>query len=195
MNKKVREILTSTLALLGLLAARSSFADHYVVPSGSMEGTLMPGDRVLVDKRAYGLRVPFTLVKLTAGDAVERGDVVVFDSREDGTRLIKRVVAVGGDLVEVHDGHVAINGHSLASAPDADAERFGARTVRLDLGAGGGPDLAPVRVPQGQVFVLGDHRGNSRDSRFFGFVPAADVYARAASVYYRSDEGFVWKRL
>jgi signal peptidase I len=192
MKTNAREIARTAGALMLLLVARSSFADHYVVPSGSMEGTLMPGDRVLVDKRAYGLRVPFTLTKLVDGDRPARGDIVVFDSREDGTRLIKRVVAVGGDVLEVRRGHVFIDGRALGAG---EHESFGARTAELELDHGGGPDLAPVVVPPGQVFVLGDHRGNSRDSRFFGFVPTSDIYARASRVYYRSNDGFVWKSL
>jgi signal peptidase I len=75
-----------------------------------MEQTLQPGDRVVVDKRAYGLRIPFTLVKVVPGEPPARGDVIVFDAPDDGTRLIKRIVAVGGDLLEVRDGHVFING-------------------------------------------------------------------------------------
>ena len=169
--------------IFALLAARSSFADHYVVPSGSMERTLFPGDRVVVDKRAYGLRVPFTLLKIIPGDAPARGDVIVFDAPDDGTRLIKRIVAVGGDRLEVHGGHVLING--LPSDKKA----------TLELRQGGGPDVAPVRVPAGHVFVMGDFRGNSRDSRFFGFVREDEIYAKASRVYYRSGEGLVWKPL
>jgi signal peptidase I len=108
--KAIRNNLGFILFMLGLLVTRASLADHYVVPTGSMEPALMPGDRVVVDKRAYGLRVPFTVVHLTAGDAPARGDVVVFDAPDDGTRLIKRIVAVGGDLLEVRDGHVMVNG-------------------------------------------------------------------------------------
>ena len=171
------------LFLFAMLAARSSFADHYVVPSGSMERTLFPGDRVLVDKQAYGLRIPFTLVKVTAGESAARGDVVVFDAPDDGTRLIKRVVAVGGDRLEVRGGHVFVNGL-----------RGDARAV-LELRLGGGPDVAPVRVPAGHLFVMGDFRGNSRDSRYFGFVKEDRIYAKASGVYYRSGEGFVWKPL
>ncbi len=106
----LRQNLGFILFLLGLLIARSSFADHYVVPSGSMEHALHPGDRVFVDKRAYGWRVPFTLTRIAAGDAPARGDVVVFDAPDDGTRLIKRIVAVGGDVLEVRDGHALVNG-------------------------------------------------------------------------------------
>jgi signal peptidase I len=178
MKKFLREYLSFALMVLGLFAARSSLADHYLVPSGSMERTLIPGDRVVVDKQAYGLRVPFTLVRVGEAAAPRRGDVVVFDSPADGTRLIKRIVAVGGDLLEVRNGRVLING-TPEDRP-------------LDLRYGGGPDLAPTRIPAGQVFVLGDSRGNSRDSRFFGAVPEREIYAKAVRVYYRSDAGFVW---
>ena len=85
--------------VIGILSARSTLADHYYVPSGSMEHTLVAGDRVVVDKRAYGLRVPFTTWQLTNGAPVARGDVVIFDSPRDGKRLIKRIVAVGGVYV------------------------------------------------------------------------------------------------
>jgi signal peptidase I len=180
MKKWIREYLPFALMMLGLLAARSSLADHYLVPSGSMERTLVPGDRVVVDKQAYGLRVPLTLVRLGSGAAPGRGDIVVFDSPADGTRLIKRVVAIGGDVVEVRAGRVFINGapHDPVAHPDL---RFG-----------GGPDLAPTRIPAGAVYVLGDSRGNSHDSRFFGGVRETEIYAKAVRVYYRAEEGFVW---
>lgn len=181
--KWLRENSVFLLFMFALLTARSSFADHYVVPSGSMEQTLFPGDRVVVDKQAYGLRVPFTLVKFIDGAAPARGEVIIFDAPGDGTRLIKRIVAVGGDLLEVRRGHVFIDGLP------------GDTSAALEMGSGGGPDVAPVRVPAGHVFAMGDSRGNSRDSRFFGFVREDQIYARAARVYYRSGEGFVWKQL
>ena len=88
------------LLILFLLAGRSSLADHYYVPSGSMEYTLMAGDRVVVNKTAYGLRIPFTKVDVVATGRAQAGDIAVFDSPENGKLLIKRIVAVGGDLVE-----------------------------------------------------------------------------------------------
>lgn len=194
MKQRIREYLPVALAVLCLFAARSSLADHYVVPSGSMEYTLLPGDRVLVDKHAYGWRVPFTLVKLGAGSPPARGDVVVFDSPVDGTRLIKRVAAVADDVIEVRGGHAWINGKPLATAPD-DTERFDGRLATLNLGFGGGANLAPTRVPPGKVLVLGDARGNSHDSRYFGFVHADAIYAKAARVYFRRGQGFVWRPL
>jgi signal peptidase I len=195
MKRRIREYLPLVLVALCLLAARSSLADHYIVPSGSMERTLLPGDRVIVDKRAYGLRVPFTLTKLTAGSHPARGDIVIFDSPADHLRLIKRIVAVGGDVLMVRNGHVFINGVSQAEAGNPSMERFAGHDVALDLEFGGGPDLPPTRVPAGEVFVMGDARGNSKDSRFFGFVHEHEIYARALRVYFRSGNGFVWKPL
>ena len=184
-----------TAAVLLLLGAfRASFANHYVVPSGSMEPTLEPGDRVLVDMRAHGWRIPMTTLHLTHGQPVQRGEVVIFDSPRDGVRLIKRVVAVGGDTVEVRDGHLRINGQWLSNGRGSE-ERFAARTATLDLDDGGGPDVASMQVPQGQLLMMGDHRGNSLDGRYFGLVPEDKVYGRATAVFWRSGHAFVWKAL
>ena len=79
-RRLLRENASLVLMLVGLLAVRSTVADHYYVPSGSMEPTLLPGDRVVVDKRSYGLRVPFTDLSVTRGEPVRRGEVVIFDS-------------------------------------------------------------------------------------------------------------------
>ena len=191
MKKTIRELAWIALLVTGVLAARSSLADHYYVPSGSMEHTLYPGDRVIVDKLAYGLRVPFTRIELHEGSEVGRGDVVIFDSPADGTRLIKRIVGVAGDRVSVRDGRVAINGTPSGFLADSAFERFGSRVVHLNLDSGGGPNLDVV-IPAGQVLAIGDHRGNSRDSRYFGFVAEDAVYARAIAVYWRRNEGPVW---
>ncbi|MEL7187852.1 MAG: signal peptidase I, partial [Pseudomonadota bacterium] len=114
MRRILRETLVLALLVTGILAGRSTLADHYYVPSGSMENTLFAGDRVFVDKRAYGFRIPFTNIALTDGDPVRRGDVVIFDSPQSGKRLIKRIVAVGGDEVLIDSGHLSINGKRLA---------------------------------------------------------------------------------
>jgi len=158
-----------------------------------MQPTLQPGDRVAVDMRAYGLRLPFTPVRLLATGQPQRGDVAVFDSPADGTRLIKRVVAVAGDRVQLHDGYLSINGQPLQHA--LAGELFGNKQVSLDLEEGGGPDIAGITIPAGKLLVLGDHRGNSFDGRFFGFVDAGKVYGRAVAIYYRRGDGFEWKHL
>lgn len=184
------------LVMIVLLAvARTSFANHYSVPSGSMEPTLQVGDRVVADMSAYGLRVPYTDIEIVPRGTPQRGDIVLLKSPVDGVRLIKRVVAVGGDEVSLVDGRLSIDGRPLAVSEDGEVERFGDRDVRLDLNDGGGPDVPYLRIPQGQVLLVGDHRGNSRDGREFGLVPARKLYARAVAVYYRSGEGLVWKKL
>jgi signal peptidase I len=184
------------LVMLGLLAAaRDSLANHYQVPSGSMQPTLEPGDRVVVDMRAYGLRLPFTSVELLHTGAPQRGEVAVFNSPQDGTRLIKRIAAVGGDRVDLFNGHLSINGQPLSQAGLGEVEDFGRILARLDLGQGGGPDITGLTVPVGKVLMLGDHRGNSADGRYFGLVEANALYGKATRVYYRRGEGFTWQAL
>ncbi|HEX7080003.1 MAG TPA: signal peptidase I [Gammaproteobacteria bacterium] len=185
----------SLVILLALLTgARSSLADHYYVPSGSMEYALIPGDRVIVDKTAYGLRIPFTTIDLFGSRSPERGDVAVFDSPRDGTRLIKRIVAVGGDVVSVKDGLLTVNGKTVdrRRGPFEAVETIGDTEAILNLDRGGGPDLPPQRVPEGMVLALGDHRGSSLDGRYWGFVDETELYGKAVAVYYRRGEGFTW---
>ena len=173
--------------LVILFAARSSLADHYHVPTGSMEYTIMTGDRVLIDKTAFGLRVPFTPIEITQGGEPGRGDVVIFDSPADGRRLIKRVVAVGGDTITLENGLASINGEA--------GELFATSVAQLNLESGGGPPIAALTIPHGYLLTLGDHRGNSFDSRYFGLVEASSVYGRALGVYYRRNTGLTWQAL
>lgn len=193
-SSKLREYLP-LLVLLGLLfVVRSSFANHYVVPTGSMEGTLVPGDRVVVDMSAYGLRVPYTEIVLLERGSPRPGDVVLLPSPADGVRLIKRVVAVAGDHIVIRNGHLTRNGMPTALDGTSLVEQIGRQRVSVNLLSGGGPDVELV-VPPDHVYVVGDHRGNSLDSRIFGVVPEKSVYALALGVYWRSGEGPVWKDL
>lgn len=189
------DVLPLLAILLLMTVARSSFANHYYVPSGSMEHSLMPGDRVVVDMMAYGLRVPFTDMDIVSRATPKPGDVVVFDSPVDGIRLIKRVVAVGGDTVDLVDGRLTVNGVDLQSDAERDVEVMAGRKARLNLDAGGGPDIRGLVVPRDEVLVLGDHRGESADGRYFGLVPAREFYGRAVAVYWQRGEGFVWTKL
>jgi signal peptidase I len=182
--------LAITLALV--TAARSSLADHYYVPSGSMEYSLLPGDRVIVDKTAYGFRIPLTKIDLFGEMPPRRGDVAVFDSPQDGTRLIKRIVAIGGDTLSLVDGKLTINGVPLGNR---DVEQFGGAKALLNLADGGGPDIVQLSIPRGMVLALGDHRGDSLDGRYFGLIDERELFGRAIAVYYRGAEGFVWRDL
>ena len=194
LHRILREAVVLALLVVGIMAARSTLADHYYVPSGSMDFTLIAGDRVFVDKRAYGIRIPFTDIQLTNGDAVRRGDVVIFDSPRDGKRLIKRIVAVGGDDVLIRDGHLAINGEWLGSPENSEIERMGEKLVQLNLADGGGRVFADT-IEAGMVLAIGDHRGNSVDSRIFGAVNEDDIYGRAVAIYYRRESSFGWHEL
>lgn len=195
LNKLARDWLPSLLLLLFLLVARSTLADHYHVPSGSMENALFPGDHVLVNKAAYGLRIPFTTYVFALQSDPSRGEIVILDSPEDDVRLIKRVVAVGGDRVSLLNGRLTINGRQLASPYDPFIENFGDRKVALNLDEGGGPDIPEMTVPQNHVLLLGDHRGASRDGRWFGTVPVEAIYGRASRVFWRKGEGAGWHEL
>jgi len=187
-----QELFSLAVVLAAVTATRSSLADHYYVPSGSMEYSLIPGDRVFVDKTAYGFRIPLTKVRLFGTRTPERGEIAVFDSPEDGTRLIKRIVAIGGDVVTLVDGRLTINGKPLG---DDQLEHFGSHEARLNLDQGGGPPLHDYKIPPGMVLAIGDHRGNSKDGRFFGPISERELFGRAVGVYYRKGEGFVWKTL
>lgn len=191
-NWWISELISLAVVLAAVTVARSSLADHYYVPSGSMEYSLMPGDRVVVDKTAYGFRVPLTKIDIFGSSTPARGEIAVFDSPQDGTRLIKRIVAIGGDKVTLVDGQLAINGQPLG---DREVEHFGERNALLNLHSGGGPDIAAMDVPPGMVLAMGDHRGNSNDGRFFGLIDERELFGRAVAIYYRRGDGFTWKPL
>jgi signal peptidase I len=186
------ELISLGIVLAAVTVARSSLADHYYVPSGSMEYSLMPGDRVIVDKTAYGVRIPLTKIDMFGAATPHRGDIAVFDSPRDGTRLIKRIVAIGGDTVSLVNGQLTINGQPLG---DKQVEHFGDRNALLDLDDGGGPDIHDLHIPAGKVLAIGDHRGNSLDGRFWGLIDERELFGRAIAIYYRSSDGFVWKPL
>jgi signal peptidase I len=188
----ISELTSLAIVLAAVTAARSSVADHYYVPSGSMEYSLMPGDRVVVNKMSYGFRVPLTKIDIFGSSTPQRGEIAVFDSPEDGTtRLIKRIVAIGGDRVSVVNGQLSINGQALG---DRQVEHFGEREALLNLRSGGGPDFE-IEVPQGMVLAMGDHRGNSNDGRKFGLIDERELFGRAVAIYYRRGDGFTWQPL
>lgn len=196
------------LPVLGILAAKSALADINYVPSGSMKPTILEGDVVVVNKLAYDLKVPFTRHRLAEWSAPARGDIVVCFSPEDGVRLVKRVVALAGDTVELRDDMLLLNGEHLTYAPLAvtaagvrdlkPAELRAALFARETLGESAHSmmvlparparrNFGPVVVPADQCLVLGDNRDNSRDSRYFGFMPVERIVGRAEAVFVSGD--------
>jgi signal peptidase I len=192
----------TALFLLLMFGFRSAWADWVTVPTGSMNPTIVEGDRVLVDKHVFGLRLPFSLTRLTAGRDPQRGEIVVFDSPRDGTSLVKRVIGVPGDVVELDGEALIVNGVRLGYAP-GDASKVTGLLARTQaegpvIFREAGPaaahdiqvlphraamrDFGPVTVPAGQYFMMGDNRDNSGDSRYFGFVPRRNIVGRASRV-------------
>jgi signal peptidase I len=184
-----RELLSLAGFALALFAARSTLADHYIVPTGSMIPTVEIGDRVLVNKIAYALRIPFSDVVVARLRRPERGDVVVLRSPEDGSiTLLKRVVAVPGDQVEVAHGRLRINGQDVPVAAQQSGElieRLGRSKHPVRLTSGGGPYYGPVRLGPDDYLVLGDNRGESHDGRAFGLVEGGSILGKALGVWMR----------
>jgi signal peptidase I len=191
-----RDVTSLLVVCAVVFVARASLADHYRVPTGSMEPTVQVGDHVCVDKLAYGLRIPMSQTYLVRNATPARGDVVVLASPVDGEVLLKRVVAVPGDTVEVADGRIAIDGVAVPTQeePDGRVEELLGRAHGLGTEYGFGRDFGPTRVPQGKVLVLGDNRGNSRDGRYFGWVDRDAILGKAVSVCLRAGRP-VWSAL
>jgi signal peptidase I len=187
-----RDLLSVVVAFAIVLTARSSLADHYYVPTGSMTPTVAVQDRVLVNKLAYSLRLPI-FGHTFSTSSPSRGDVVVLESPEDGITLLKRVVAKPGDRVRVVEGHLELNGTlvPVESRGTHLFERLGARLHPLALDSGGGPDMDLVTVPDDSFLVLGDNRGNSHDGRMFGFVKRQAILGKAVAVFSR-DGSLTW---
>jgi signal peptidase I len=197
-----REYRTALLFLVLMLCFRSAWADWVTVPTGSMNPTVLEGDRLLVDKHVFGLRIPFTLTHLTAGQNPVRGDIVVFDSPADGISLVKRVVGVPGDVVEMDGEALIVNGQRAQYAEGGEERLRGILeataaenpVVLRETGLDRDHDvmilprrvssryLGPLTVPDGAYFMLGDNRDNSGDSRYFGFVPRHNIVGRATRV-------------
>jgi signal peptidase I len=194
------------LTLFGIF--RTAVADWNPIPSASMHPNLLEGDLVLVNRLAYNVKLPLTDVVLGHTGEPQRGDIVTFSSPQDGTRLIKRVIALPGDRVEMRDEQLIINGQPASYALlGQGSETVGAagalQTVQLRETMAAGAlaphaiqllpqvnarrNFAPVTVPPGQYMMLGDNRDNSADSRYIGLVPRALLIGRAERVLASAD--------
>jgi signal peptidase I len=208
-RKEIRPLLILALVVFSI---RSSLADWNDVPSGSMKPTILPGDRVFVNKLAYDLKVPFTTWHLAEWADPQRGDVAVFFSPKDGTRLVKRVIGLPGDTVELRDNALVINGRPVEYGPLADdwlcgvaaGDRAGQVFASEQLpgrphavaGLPAAPALrtfGPYYVPEGSYFMMGDNRDNSFDSRYFGMVERKRIVGRATAVVLSFDRQNWWK--
>ena len=205
--------LVTVIVVMSFL--RSAVADWNDVPTGSMKPTIVEGDRIFVNKAAYDLRVPFTLRRLASWGDPQLGDIVVLFSPADGRRLVKRVIGTPGDRIEVREGRLLINGEEADYGPlerdiieavepeEQAAYRFASEkidgiehAVMLAPWMLSSSYFGPITVPEDSYFMMGDNRGNSRDSRFFGFVSRRLIVGRATSVVFSRREHFLprWDR-
>ena len=173
--REYAEALIVALALA--LVIRAFVVQAFKSPSESMLGTLQVGDHLLASKFAYGIRIPFTDHYIYDGSDPQRGDIVIFEYPNDpSVDYIKRVIGVPGDLIEVRDKQLYRNGMPVKEAYIRNIDPDNIEPLR--------DNYAPVRVPSGKYFVMGDNRDNSLDSRFWGFVDRKAIKAKAWRIYW-----------
>ena len=192
------------MAFLLFLVVRTFLLEAFQIPSGSMENTLLAGDFLFVNKAVYGAQIPGTDARLPAFGAPRRGDVVVFAyPRDPSINYVKRVVGLAGDTVAMRAGTVSVNGTALdepyvrRSDPAHDGfdpqflwqrDHLADRSLEARRRYRPTRDTwGPVVVPADRMFVLGDNRDNSHDSRYWGFVDRAAVKGRPLVVYFSYD--------
>jgi signal peptidase I len=205
MNNFLRDNRGFIVFLIAFGFFRLAIADWNPIPSGSMRPTLLEGDVVLVNRLAYDFKLPLSDKSLVQTGDPQRGDVITFSSPKDGTRMIKRLVALPGDVVEMREGVLTINGEraeyadaTVASEPLDGAvttsalhttERIGgsARAVQFLPRVSARRNFGPLVVPNNEFFFLGDNRDNSADSRYIGLVPRHLLIGKAHHVVVSAD--------
>ncbi len=203
---------TLAIAAVLFIIIRTFLIQTFVITSGSMENTLLVGDFLLVNRVATGARIPFTQAHIPGYTTPKRGDVLVFDPHhEPDLKLVKRLIGLPGDTVQSQGGVVTINGQPLDEpylVPPTTAPEF-----VMQMGWQGEflpdnldpadyrPDRdtwGPLVVPADHYFMLGDNRGNSQDSRYWGFLESWRIEGRVSFIYYsyerRSTRPFAFIR-
>jgi signal peptidase I len=207
-RKEIRPLLVLAIILFSI---RSSLADWNDVPTGSMKPTILEGDRVFVNKVAYDLKVPFTTWRVAEWGNPKRGDIVVFYSPYDEKRLVKRVVGLPGDTIELRNNVLILNGTPTEYQPiteeairdvnkiDQQTHVFAAEqlpgkphSVAAFPAASALRSFGPIRVPAGQYFMMGDNRDDSFDSRYWGPVERKRILGRATGVVLSIDKEGFW---
>lgn len=202
MKEMLREHRGLLLFILLMGFFRSAIADWNVVPTGSMRPTIVEGDRILVNRLAYEVHIPFTSISLWHRANPARGDIVVFNSAAADMRMVKRVIGLPGDRITMRDNRLYINGQQLVhnsgrrtcSAGQSGTylyykERLGSKAhcLQTDTLSSAYASFGPVAVPDGHYLVLGDNRDHSADSRVYGFIPRDEIVGRAGHVVMSLD--------
>jgi signal peptidase I len=193
-KSKLQEYIEAIiLAIVIAFFIRTFVVQAYKIPSGSMKPTLQIGDHILVTKFNYGIKLPLIRSTLIPFGAPKRGDIVVFIYPEDRSKdFIKRLIGLPGDTVEIRDKKIFING-----LPWNDTHGVYVDSMILPAAVQPRDNFGPVTVPEGSLFVMGDNRDESYDSRYWGFVPMKDVLGKALIIYWSwnsEDHDVRWKR-
>lgn len=178
-KSEIREWTESIIiALILALLIRTFIIQAFKIPSGSMIPTFEIGDRIFVSKFIYGAKIPFTDMRLPALRQPQRGDIIVFVSPESPNKdFVKRLIALEGETVEIKNGNILINGKEIEGPMSIRSNYY---YNRGDYGKEG----EAVTVPKGCYFALGDNSANSRDSRYWGFIPKKNLIGKAILVYW-----------
>jgi signal peptidase I len=191
----LRENIEAILvAILIALFIRTFVVQAFKIPSGSMKQTLQIGDHILVNKFIFGVKIPYWNKTIISLKSPQRGDIIVFKYPVDPQKdFIKRVIGVGGDVIESRDKQLFVN-HERVN------HDFGVHTDPHILSGGNKPrdNFGPLTVPENSLFVMGDNRDESFDSRYWGFVDLKAVSGKAFIIYWSWDKlnfGVRWNRL
>ena len=182
------------VAIILALFIRTFVVQAFKIPSGSMKDTLLIGDHILVNKFIYGVKVPFIKKTMIPINNPKQGDIIVFEFPEDPSKdFIKRVVGIPGDVIEIRNKKLFVNNSLVKNGHGVykDSKIFPAQAQPRD-------NLGPINVPKGKLFVMGDNRDFSYDSRFWGFVDLIAVKGKAFIIYWSWDKenfGVRWNRL
>lgn len=194
-KSRLRENIEAiAVAIILALFIRTFIVQAFKIPSGSMKETLQIGDHILVNKFIYGVKLPYFQYTLIPLKNPQRGDIVVFEFPEDKDKdFIKRVVGVAGDVVEIRNKQVWVNGTLQQGSfiVNSDPHVFPGNLQPRD-------NFGPVTVPEHSLFVMGDNRDHSYDSRYWGFVDLKAVKGKAFIIYWSWDKdnfGVRWGRL
>ena len=194
-KSKVQEYIEAIIiAILIALVIRTFVMQAFKIPSRSMVPTLLVGDQLLVNKFIYGVKIPFLRKTIIPVTNPEKGDIVVFIYPNDRSKdFIKRVIGIAGDKIEIKNKRIFINDKEYSDSYGVYSDNLiypGAIQPRDNFG--------PVTVPQGSLFVMGDNRDESSDSRYWGFVDIKDVEGKAFIIYWswnHEDNNLRWRRL
>ncbi len=179
------------LFILCMVAFRTAIADWNYVPSESMEPTFYDKEYILVNKLAYGPSIPFTKSRLFQTGTPERGDIITFYPPHEKRQLVKRVIGIPGDIIQVEGDRIYVNNTQLPFTHSTEENNilFGreqidslTHAVQFVQGSSSPTFSFKIQVPEGKYFVMGDNRNNSVDSRFWGFTDESNIMGKATHI-------------